>query len=215
MALFLINERQSHSLGKVYSNGNSSAIMETRTDLYHQKILFYSLYEFALRICYRYTGFKENPELPVYQGFLKLFRAIKKDELTSGTSSPIRIKFKHILIDTCLDIGKSDYRSGRECSEEFLCTETKASPSLQSLSSIEIIDALRMLSFPYRAVFNLSVMDGFGFRDISRKLQVPIHEAKINLGKAREKLRNFSPKAGKASSVIPQPLAYFSGSGSS
>jgi DNA-directed RNA polymerase specialized sigma24 family protein len=52
-----------------------------------------------------------------------------------------------------------------------------------------MINALRMLSFPDRIVFNLLVIDRFDQQEISYKLQIPIAEVETSLETAREKLR--------------------------
>jgi RNA polymerase sigma factor (sigma-70 family) len=152
--------------------------------------LFYLLYEFALRICYRYTSYNSNPETTVYEGFIKFFRSAGQEFNSSGSSFFIRDQLKRILIDTCIEKARLETQT-EQCipKKDFSVLQISKEKMPECISSKEMINALRMLSFPDRIVFNLLVIDRFDQQEISYKLQIPIAEVETSLETAREKLR--------------------------
>jgi len=169
----------------------------SKNDRGSQKQLFFSLHEFALRICYRYTSFQEDPEIPMYGSFVKLFQTIRQFNGSAEFDvwSDLKNWFKNILIDTCIESGKRQLPEVQNSSEwdtqliPLIEEETFRPPSAK-----EILDEIRTLDFHCRVVFNLSVIDGFTYRDISSKLQIPNSAIEFKLRKAREELSKlFQP----------------------
>jgi RNA polymerase sigma factor (sigma-70 family) len=190
LAPFLISQSKHHSLAITNVIKNSAAAVPDRTHRFGQEELFYSLYEFALRICCRYTSYKSNPEKTVYEGFIKLFKSVGKKNIGSGSLFFIRNRLKDILIDACIEKARLEVGTEQRIPEKDISIpEASRERKLKRLSPEEMMNALRRLPFPGRIVFNLSVMDGFHFQEISSKLQISITEVEANLNIAREKLR--------------------------
>ena len=59
------------------------------------------------------------------------------------------------------------------------------------LSYKEIIEAVRLLSPGYRAVFNLFVIEGMSHEEIAKQLGISVGASKSNLSKARDNLRKL------------------------
>jgi DNA-directed RNA polymerase specialized sigma24 family protein len=96
------------------------------------------------------------------------------------------------LIDTCIETGRLEPETDDGYFEKTVSSITSGREDQQRyLSAREMIDVLRMLPFPYRCVYNLSVLDGFCHGDISRKLSITLHEVEANLKISREKLRRI------------------------
>jgi RNA polymerase sigma-70 factor (ECF subfamily) len=162
-----------------------------KNDRGSQRQLFLSLHEFALGICYRYTSFREDPEIPMYGSFLKLFTSIGQFN-SNGESDvwcTLKTWFKNILIDTCIESGKRQIPEVKNSSEwnpqliPLIEDKTFRPPSAK-----EILYEIRRLDFHCRVVFNLSVIDGFTYQDISSKLQIPNGAIEFKLRRAREEL---------------------------
>jgi RNA polymerase sigma-70 factor (ECF subfamily) len=62
---------------------------------------------------------------------------------------------------------------------------------IDMLSYKEIIEAIRLLSPAYRAVFNLFVIEGLSHEEISQTLGISVGASKSNLSKARDNLRKL------------------------
>lgn len=168
---------------------NAAAHLPDPTHRFSQEKLFYFLYEFALRTCYRYTSYTDNPESTVYEGFINLFRSIGHKDVCFGSLFAIRSELKRILIDACIRKGQLETREeGSYTEPDIAGRQPDREENLKRLSPREMIDALRMLPFPDRMIFNLAVMDGFTHHEIACKLQMPVGEVKANLTGAREKL---------------------------
>jgi RNA polymerase sigma-70 factor (ECF subfamily) len=78
----------------------------------------------------------------------------------------------------------------------MLTTESETLPDkgesgIDVLSYKEIIEAIRLLSPGYRAVFNLFVIDGLSHEEIAKKLGISVGASKSNLSKARDNLRKL------------------------
>src|SRR5207237_4422735 len=66
-----------------------------------------------------------------------------------------------------------------------------AETGIDVLSYKEIIEAIRLLSPAYRAVFNLFVIEGLSHEEISQTLGISVGASKSNLSKARDNLRKL------------------------
>jgi DNA-directed RNA polymerase specialized sigma24 family protein len=127
----------------------------------------------------------------MYNSFVKLFKTIVQfnDKAEPDIWSALRKWFKDILIDTCIEYEERQLQEVQKLPEwnaqiiPLIKEETFKPPSTK-----RIIDELRKLHFPYRMVFNLSVIDEFNYQNISFKMQIPISEVEFNLTKAREEL---------------------------
>ena len=188
LAYFLIGQGKRQSLFIVHVIKNAATDFPVQTYRFSQEKLFYFLFEFALRTCYRYTSYQRDPEATVYEGFVKLFRSVGQNNLCSDSLSITRNELKSILIDACIEKGKLEAEMQHYNPENDILLNQISEGNLKQLSPKELIDALRMLPFKERIVFNLAVMDGFTHQEIASKLQLPIDDVKASLSGAREKL---------------------------
>jgi RNA polymerase sigma factor (sigma-70 family) len=162
-----------------------------------QRVVFLSLLEFAAKICYRYSGIQEDPAIPLFDGYIKLFKNIEQFNCKedSNALNDFRNWFKQILIDTCIESGKEKNNGVWNLFERD--PDIVPAPKkeyFQPLSPRKIIDTLRQLSFPYRMVYNLSVIDKFNYQDISSKLEISVDVVELNLKIAIVQLKkSFQP----------------------
>ena len=166
-----------------------------RNDRGGQKQIFYLLNEFSLRVCYRYADVEDDPQKIANEGFLKLFKTIDHFDLNAEPDILLALKiwFKNILIDTCIENSKQYYLNltnhSPDLDFQYICVNKKEKQN--DLSPKDIVDAIKMLSAPYRMVFNLFVIDGFDIQAISSKLEIPVNTVGCNLNKARENLEKI------------------------
>ena len=161
-----------------------------RNDRSSQKQLFQLLDEFALRICYRYAGIGQDHMICVYESFLKLYKNLALFPINLEFNELLQIKnwFKTILIETCIEFAQQEnqfslnrHNSSIEGNSELF----------RQLSNKELIDRLRMLAFPHRVVYNLSVIDNFELKEISNKLMIQPEDVTLYLQHAKDQLRRL------------------------
>jgi len=166
-----------------------------QNDRNSQKELYYLLRGFAMKICYRYTNAQEESEEIMNEGFVKLFKNVHQFDENRQEDTLLSLKgwFKRILINTCID----HYRKmNASVSGHVLSTESESIPDhgetgIDVLSYKEIIEAIRLLSPGYRAVFNLFVIEGLSHEEIAKVLGISVGASKSNLSKARDNLRKL------------------------
>jgi len=138
----------------------------------------------------------EECEEIVNEGFVKLFKNVHQFDETRQEDTLLSLKgwFKRILINTCID----HYRKSNSSVNGHVLTnhesETIADQGetgIDMLSYKEIIEAIRLLSPAYRAVFNLFVIEGLSHEEISQTLGISVGASKSNLSKARDNLRKL------------------------
>lgn len=148
-----------------------------------------------MKICYRYTNTFEESEEIVNEGFIKLFKNIHQFDETRQENTLLSLKgwFKRILVNTCIDHYRKVNSSinGHMLTHESENIQDHSETGIDVLSYKEIIDAIRLLSPGYRAVFNLFVIEGLSHEEISKKLGISVGASKSNLSKARDNLRKL------------------------
>lgn len=148
-----------------------------------------------MKICYRYSNAQEESEEIMNEGFVKLFKHIHQFDESRQEDTLLSLKgwFKRILVNTCID----HYRkSNASVSGHVLSTESESiadhsETGLDILSYKEIVEAIRLLSPGYRAVFNLFVIEGMSHEEIAQILGISVGASKSNLSKARDNLRKL------------------------
>jgi RNA polymerase sigma factor (sigma-70 family) len=159
-----------------------------QNDRNSQKELYYLLRGFAMKICYRYTNAQEESEEIMNEGFVKLFKNVHQFDENRQEDTLLSLKgwFKRI-----------HYRkmnasvSGHVLSHESESIPDHSETGIDILSYKEIIEAVRLLSPGYRAVFNLFVIEGLSHEEIANVLGISVGASKSNLSKARDNLRKL------------------------
>ena len=148
-----------------------------------------------MKICYRYTNATEECEEIVNEGFVKLFKNVHQFDETRQEDTLLSLKgwFKRILINTCIDHYRKTNSSvnGHVLTHESETIADQGENGIDMLSYKEIIEAIRLLSPAYRAVFNLFVIEGLSHEEISQTLGISVGASKSNLSKARDNLRKL------------------------
>jgi DNA-directed RNA polymerase specialized sigma24 family protein len=157
-----------------------------------QRQHFFSLYEFALRVCYRYCSIIQDPEPYIYKGFVNFFKSERYNLYkTQSESSSAKHSFKCILIDTYINQERANAVSEKQNIDLMSLSRNKPALSIEPHSAKEIINTLRRLPFTLRMLFNLSVIDRFSNEEISLKMQIPANSVETYITEARNELKRM------------------------
>jgi RNA polymerase sigma-70 factor (ECF subfamily) len=159
-----------------------------------QKIIYSSFYGYAMSICERYAGNKDDALEILNDGFLKIFKELHKYR-PSYTDSMASFKgwLRQIMVYTAIDHYRKikKHLAHHNSDPSVLQIAVQQETALDKLSYQEILKAIRLLSPAYRTVFNLFVIEGLSHEEISAKLGIAEGTSKSNLAKARIQLQKI------------------------
>lgn len=169
-----------------------------KNDRNSQRDLYHWLYDYAMKICYRYISRTEEAEELVSESFIKLFRNIQQFDGNRNGETEALLKgwFKRIVVNTCIDHLRRNHLKlvSQEISEEGETFADVQETGIDKLMYQEIMEAIYELTPVYRTVFNLFVIEGFSHEEISSQLGISVGASKSNLSKARHNLRKIITK---------------------
>jgi len=157
-----------------------------------QELLYKQFYSYAMALCLRYSGGREEAREILNDGYLKVFTKID----TYDNERPFKTWLGRIMINTALDYYRRDIKL--QIVDQI---EEKMVPVINEnvtgdLTCEEIMSLVNRLSTAYRIVFCLNVIDGFSHEEIAEKLNISVGTSKSNLARAREKLKIMLSKQG-------------------
>ena len=140
-----------------------------------------------MSVCLRYAKSEDDAVEVLNDGFLKVFKNLKKFDQTRSFKAWLRT----ILINTALD----HYRKEKKHMHQEDISEVRNLDSGKrtdaDLSYEELLQLVQRLSPAYRTVFNLYVIDGYKHHEIADMLGISEGTSKSNLTKARANLRDM------------------------
>jgi RNA polymerase sigma-70 factor (ECF subfamily) len=159
----------------------------TRNERWAQKLLYEEFYSSMLGVCMRYSNNSDDAEDMLHDGFIKVFRNIKKYK--TGTSLPAWIR--RIMVNTSIDYYRKQTRRRTEDIEEARSVQFDGTDAVSKCSEKEILEAIQRLSPAYRTVFNMYVIEGYAHKEIADELNITESTSRSNLVKARGKLKEY------------------------
>lgn len=152
-----------------------------------QHALYRLYYGYAMSIATRYVQERDEAVSIVNDAFMKVYRHVKHFDL----SKPFKPWFRTIIVNTALSHLKKhkNYRMNTEIKENELPPDREE--ILSRIGYEELIALVQSLSFAYRTVFNMYVIDGFKHEEIAQTLGITVSTSKSNLVRARRKLREL------------------------
>ncbi|MFM9948550.1 MAG: RNA polymerase sigma factor [Saprospiraceae bacterium] len=165
-----------------------------RGDRNCQRKLYESFYGYAMSICLRYSGSKEEASEILNDAFFKVLTNIDK----FNPEQPFKPWLRRLLINTAVDYSRKKHRFSItiELSETAdLPVEELAMPVLSP--DEDVLPVLQLLSPAYRIVFNLYVMEEYSHREIAALLDISESASRSNLARAVEKLRVILMQRGR------------------
>jgi len=158
-----------------------------------QKLLYKEFYGFAMAICLRYTGGRDEAAEVMNQGFLKVFNNIHK----FNEERRFKAWLGKIMINVSIDFYRRNLKIA--CSEELEKAEHIADGDWvdKNLNYNDLLAMVQRLPLAYRTVFNLFAIDGYSHEEIGEMLNINMGTSKSNLFKARLKLKKMILMAGQ------------------
>ncbi len=158
-----------------------------RQERWAQKILYEEFHRPMMGVCLRYSNHEEDARDILHEGFIKVFKHIGKFE--PGTSLPAWMR--RIMVNTAIDYYRKVIRRRTEDIEEAVRLQSDDVDAVSQMSEAEILQAVQKLSFAYRAVFNLYVIEGYSHKEIADILNISESTSRSNLVKARTRLKEM------------------------
>lgn len=152
-----------------------------------QNELYRLFYGYGMSICIRYVENEPEAISVLNDGFLRVFRHIKKYDVTQ----PFKPWFRRIVINAAIDYVKSQKKFKMEMSMEEAKNMPTREDILSRINYQELMAMVQSLSAAYRTVFNMYVIDGFKHEEIASILGISVSTSKSNLARARAKLQEL------------------------
>ncbi|HMR88425.1 MAG TPA: RNA polymerase sigma factor [Saprospiraceae bacterium] len=152
-----------------------------------QKKLYEDNYSTMMTLALRYANCNDDALDILHEGFIKVFKNMYKYHV--GTS--LQAWIKRIIINTAIDYYRKEVRRKEEDLELAYNVSSNEPDAISNMSSEEILKALQQLSYSYRSVFNLYVIEGYSHKEIGEMMHITESTCRSNLVKARTKLKNI------------------------
>lgn len=152
-----------------------------------QKALYKEYYGYAMSICLRYATDVDHANKIMNDGFLKIFKNIKKFDL----SRPFKPWLGKIMVNSAIDHYHKNKKSEQEQSLSSAKNIILDEDILDKISYEEILEVVRKLPSGYRTVFNLIAIEGFKHHEVAKKLGISEGTSKSNYHKAKQKLQKY------------------------
>lgn len=150
-----------------------------------QKLLYEEHYPKMMGVCLRYAGSQDEALDILHEGFIKVFKNLKRYE--PGTS--LNAWIRRIMVNTAIDYYRKMVRRRTEDIETAYGACSMDADALSQISEQEILSVIQELSPAYRAVFNMYIIEGYSHREIADSLGITESTSRSNLVKARLKLQ--------------------------
>lgn len=153
----------------------------------YQKMLYERYYGSMMVVCMRYTNDREEARDVLHEGFMKVFRNLRK--FSRGTNLGAWIR--RIMVNTAIDHYRKSAKRPNLVEINQAVHETDVQDIVSDMSAKEILGLVQRLSPAYRTVFNLYVVEGHSHKEVGKLLGISEGTSKSNLAKARGKLQKM------------------------
>lgn len=158
-----------------------------KQDRKSQKMLYKAFYGFAMGICLRYAGNRDEAADVMNQGFFKVFTHITKYDQTR----PFKAWLGKIMMNTSIDYYRANLKMAY--TDDLDKAENLSDGELpdRKLNYDDLLKMIQQLPNAYRTVFNLFAIEGYTHEEIGVMLDINPGTSKSNLHKARQKLKEM------------------------
>lgn len=162
-----------------------------RGDRRCQQRVFEMFYGKMMGVCLRYSKGMDNAQDVLQDGFIKVFKNIKRYNGEGSFEGWMR----RIMVNTAIDHFRKDRSSTVISDSDYVndlgdeAIEEEDNEMIAAIKQEEIMKAVQKLSPAYKAVFNLYVIEGYTHKEISEMLGISVGSSKSNLSKAKMNLR--------------------------
>lgn len=153
-----------------------------------QEELYKSFYPFLMRTIFRYVTNKFDAEEILNKSMLKAF---KKIDTFHGTPDNFGGWVKRIVIHESIDF----IRSRKSFNEKHVTMadlpEENSTKNFAEEDPTHILNLIDALPDQERAVFNLSIIEGYSHKEISEMLSISVANSKWSMHCARKKMKSW------------------------
>ena len=147
-------------------------------------------FEYGLGICSRYVSDYDQSIQILNDGFLRIFRNIKK----YNPDRDFKPWFKTIIVNSAINHVRKMKKFKNEISLDEASSISVTQDLLAKINYQDLLKMIHSLSLAYRTVFNMYVIDGYKHEEIATKLGIQVSTSKSNLTRAKIKLREMIKK---------------------
>lgn len=156
-----------------------------------QKMLYKAFYGFAMGICLRYAGNRDEAAEVMNQGFFKVFTHIERYDM----ERPFKAWLGKIMMNVSIDFYRANLKMAYTEDLDKAEHLSDGDHVDRNLNYNDLLAMVQQLPHAYRTVFNLFAIDGYSHDEIAAKLNINAGTSKSNLHKARQKLKQMILKA--------------------
>lgn len=153
-----------------------------------QEQLYRNFYKAMMNICLRYTKNEEDAVEVLNNGFLKVFKNIKRYEPARGS---LYTWVRTILINSCLDFIKVKNRMERHSEINEATNINIPAEVITKMKVTELLKMVRQLPPATQAVFNLYIIEGYNHKEIGVLLNISEGTSKWHLSEGRKGLQQM------------------------
>ncbi|MBK7938914.1 MAG: sigma-70 family RNA polymerase sigma factor [Lewinellaceae bacterium] len=151
-----------------------------------QRKLYEHFYGYAMNICLRYSGKREEAVEILNDAFFKVMTGLDKYD----SSYPFRAWLRRILINSAIDYYRKNWKQPVHLELTRAADVADDEMPMPTISPDEdVLPILRALSPAYRMVFNLYVLEGYKHQEIAVMLGISVSTSRSNFVRALENLR--------------------------
>lgn len=151
-----------------------------------QRALFDRFSPLMLGVAMRYIKDQERAEDVLQDGFIKVFKSLKKFENKGSLEGWIR----RIIVNTALDqLRKNKKHQGNIELDDSYFELVQNSEVEAKMQADVLLDLVQQLPEGYRIVFNLFAIEGYSHKEIADKLSISENTSKSQYSRAKAVLR--------------------------
>ncbi|MFA6947036.1 MAG: RNA polymerase sigma factor [Pedobacter sp.] len=173
-------------MSKASNISESELIQECKKgSLKYQEVLYKHFFSFAMGVGMRYLSNRDDTLEIVNDSFIKVFKSIKDFK----NDQNLKPWLSRIVINTALDRRRRDLKHQNQTDLENASEVSYPAQALDNLNARDICKLMDKLPSMQRMVFNMYEIDGYSHEEIGNILQIPASSSRVNLSRAKEKLR--------------------------
>ncbi len=178
----------SYTLTSAHSTNEHDLVAAcVRQESWAQRQIYETYYSTMLGVCMRYSNGGSDAQDILQEGFIKVFRYMRKYK--PGTS--LNAWIRRIMVNTSIDFYRKSVRRRTEDIEQVFDIKSSTVDAVSQCGEQEILALIQKLTPSYRAVFNLYVIEGYSHKEIGDMLSITESTSRSNLVKARTKLQDM------------------------
>ncbi|SKB29281.1 RNA polymerase sigma factor [Daejeonella lutea] len=154
-------------------------------NLIHQEKLYMHFYSYAMGVGLRYLNDRDDALEVVNDSFIKVFKSIGSFKNEQNFKPWLR----KIVVNTALDRRRKELKHQNQDNIEAAEYVSFAPQAVAHLNAQDILKLLDTLPYVQRTVFNMYEIDGYNHEEIGDLLQISASSSRVNLSRAKEKLR--------------------------